>query len=54
MGGPKIEFVQKDDRLVLRNLSKVAADELATVVELAFEGEALHELGPGHKLISEV
>jgi alpha-L-fucosidase len=54
MGGSDIEFIQRDDRLILQNLPEVAPDKLATVIELAFDGEAVHELGPGHKLIREV
>ncbi len=38
MGGPKVEFTQTRDRLVLRGLPAKAPNPLATVVELEVEG----------------
>ena len=46
MGGPKVGFTQKDDRLVLRGLPAEAPNPLATVIELEVEGTARHRLGP--------
>jgi len=39
---------------VIKGLPEKAPDVLSTPIELKFEGEARHELGPGHKLLSEV
>ncbi len=54
MGNRDVDYEQKADRLVLRGLPEEAPDELATVIELKVEGDPVHELGPGHVLMSEV
>ena len=54
MGGAVLKFTQKADRLVIKGLPEKAPDVLSTPIELKFTGEARHELGPGHKLLSEV
>ncbi len=51
LGGPKVEFSQVADRLVLRGLPEKAPNPLATVVELKVEGTPRQVLGAGHVLI---
>ena len=45
MGGPKVEFTQTKDRLVLRGLPAKAPNPLATVIELKVEGVPMQALG---------
>jgi len=47
MGGPKIEFTQTKDRLVLRGLPEKAPNPLATVIELKVDGVPRQVLGAG-------
>jgi len=47
MGGPKIEFSQTKDRLVLRGLPEKAPNPLATVIELKVDGVPRQVLGAG-------
>lgn len=51
MNGPKVKFIQTDDRLVLRGLPAEAPSPLATIIELECEGEPVQVLGAGHVLI---
>jgi alpha-L-fucosidase len=53
MNGPKVRFVQTDDRLVLRGMPAVAPNPLATVIELECENEPVQVLGAGHVLIDD-
>jgi len=53
MGGPKVEFSQVRDRLVIRGLPEKAPNPISTVLELKFEGEPRQVLGAGCVLLDE-
>ena len=53
MGGKKVKFEQKKDRLVLKGLPAEAPDELATVIEMKVTGTARQVLGAGCVLLDE-
>jgi alpha-L-fucosidase len=53
MNGPKVRFVQTDDRLVLRGLPAEVPNSLATVIELECDDVPVQVLGAGHVLIDD-